>query len=112
MLKKMLLFFFGVLILLSCNNETLKKDLVTNDIIETNFPNIVIIYADDLGYGDISANGATEINTPNIDYLANNGLRFTNGYSSSATCTSRYALLTGLYPWKIKELKYLEEMHH
>ena len=108
MLKKMLLFFFGVLILLSCNNETLKKDLVTNDIIETNFPNIVIIYADDLGYGDISANGATEINTPNIDYLANNGLRFTNGYSSSATCTpSRYALLTGLYPWKNKRAKIL-----
>ena len=108
MLKKLLIVVLGVLILSTCNNKNLKKDLVTNDIIETKLPNIVIIYADDLGYGDISANGATEINTPNIDYLANNGMRFTNGYSSSATCTpSRYALLTGVYPWKNKRAKIL-----
>ena len=61
-------------------------------------PNIVVIYTDDLGYGDIGANGATEIKTPNIDRIANEGVRFTNGYASSATCTpSRYALLTGVY---------------
>lgn len=71
-------------------------------------PNIVIIYVDDLGYGDVGFNGATEIKTPNLDYLANRGARFTNGYASSATCTpSRYALLTGRYPWRKKEARIL-----
>jgi arylsulfatase A-like enzyme len=71
-------------------------------------PNVVVIYTDDLGYGDIGANGASEINTPNIDKLANGGVRFTNGYASSATCTpSRYALLTGVYPWRNKNAKIL-----
>jgi arylsulfatase A-like enzyme len=71
-------------------------------------PNIIFIYADDLGYGDLGAYGATEINTPNMDALANGGIRFTNGYATSATCTpSRYALLTGIYPWREKEAKIL-----
>nr|WP_229239845.1 arylsulfatase [Echinicola soli] len=71
-------------------------------------PNIVVIYMDDLGYGDMSAYGATEISTPNMDKLANEGVRFTNGYASSATCTpSRYALLTGMYPWRNKDAKIL-----
>ena len=71
-------------------------------------PNIIIIYTDDLGYGDVSAYGATEINTPNMDFLANNGVQFTQGYASSATCTpSRYALLTGSYPWKEKRARIL-----
>jgi len=67
-------------------------------------PNIVVIYLDDLGYGDIGANGATEIKTPNIDKLASEGVRFTNAYATSATCTpSRYAILTGVYPWRNKD---------
>jgi arylsulfatase A-like enzyme len=71
-------------------------------------PNIIIIYTDDLGYGDVSAYGATEISTPNMDFLANNGVQFTQGYASSATCTpSRYALLTGTYPWKEKRARIL-----
>jgi len=71
-------------------------------------PNIVIIYLDDLGYGDLSSYGATELNTPNIDALANEGVRFTNGYATSATCTpSRYGLLTGVYPWRNKDAKIL-----
>ncbi|KJF45705.1 sulfatase family protein [Draconibacterium sediminis] len=71
-------------------------------------PNIVIIYLDDLGYGDVSAYGAIEIQTPNIDRLANNGVMFTDGHASSATCTpSRYALLTGVYPWRNKDAKIL-----
>jgi len=75
---------------------------------ETTKPNVVVIYLDDLGYGDLSCYGATEINTPNIDALANGGVRFTNGYASSATCTpSRYALLTGVYPWRNKDAKIL-----
>jgi arylsulfatase A-like enzyme len=64
---------------------------------------VVLIYADDLGYGDVSCNGATAIRTPHVDRLAREGLRFIDGHSSSATCTpSRYALLTGEYPWRKK----------
>ena len=71
-------------------------------------PNIIFIYLDDLGYGDVSSYGATELTTPNIDFLANNGLKFTNGYATSATCTpSRYALLTGQYPWRNRNAKIL-----
>lgn len=71
-------------------------------------PNIVVIYVDDLGYGDVGFNGATEIQTPNLDKLANNGVKFTNGYATSATCTpSRYGLLTGIYPWKNKRARIL-----
>ena len=64
-------------------------------------PNVVIVYADDLGYGDISCYGATKIQTPNIDRLARQGLKFTNAYATSSTCTpSRYSLLTGQYAWR------------
>jgi len=71
-------------------------------------PNIVFIYLDDLGYGDLSCYGTTSIKTPNIDALANGGVRFTNGYATSATCTpSRYGLLTGVYPWRNKDAKIL-----
>lgn len=64
-------------------------------------PNVVIIYADDLGYGDVSAYGATQIHTPNIDALAERGIRFTNAHASASTCTpSRYSLMTGNYPFR------------
>jgi arylsulfatase A-like enzyme len=64
-------------------------------------PNVVIIYTDDLGYGDTSAYGATTIKTPNIDRLAKEGLRFTDAHSEAATCTpSRYSLLTGEYAFR------------
>jgi arylsulfatase A-like enzyme len=64
-------------------------------------PNIVLIYADDLGYGDVGCYGAKAVGTPNIDRLANEGLRFTDGHSAAATCTpSRYAMLTGEYAWR------------
>ena len=62
-------------------------------------PNIVLIFADDLGYGDLGCYGATKVQTPNIDRLARDGRRFTDAHSASAVCTpSRYALLTGEYP--------------
>ncbi|HEX6961452.1 MAG TPA: arylsulfatase [Lacipirellula sp.] len=65
-------------------------------------PNVVLIYADDLGFGDVSANGGS-IATPNIDRLAREGLRFTDAHSSAATCTpSRFALLTGQYAFRQK----------
>ncbi|MEM9365483.1 MAG: sulfatase-like hydrolase/transferase [Planctomycetota bacterium] len=62
-------------------------------------PNVVLIFVDDLGYGDVGCYGATKVQTPNIDRLASEGRRFTDAHSVSAVCTpSRYALLTGQYP--------------
>lgn len=62
-------------------------------------PNVVLIFTDDLGYGDLSCYGATKVQTPNIDRLAREGRRFTDAHSASAVCTpSRYALITGEYP--------------
>ena len=76
--------------------------------IKKNQPNVIVILADDLGYGDVSAYGSKTIQTSNIDQLANNGVCFTNGYATSATSTpSRYALLTGMYPWKNEKAKIL-----
>lgn len=77
----------------SCNqtpkNETPQK------------PNVILIYTDDLGYGDVSCYGATKVNTPNVDRLAAEGIRFTNGHCTSSTCTpSRFSLLTGKYAFR------------
>ncbi|WP_417848650.1 sulfatase family protein [Thalassoglobus sp.] len=66
-------------------------------------PNIIVIMADDLGYGDVSCNGATELTTPHIDQLAAEGMRFTSGYCSASTCTpTRYSFLTGTYAFRGK----------
>ncbi|MES2276720.1 MAG: arylsulfatase [Bacteroidota bacterium] len=66
-------------------------------------PNVIMIYTDDVGYGDISCYGAKLVQTPNIDAIAANGLRFTNAYATSATCTpSRYSLISGEYAWRKK----------
>lgn len=72
---------------------------------ETGKPDIVIILADDLGYGDVQCNNPERgrIPTPNIDRLARQGMRFTDGHSSSGVCSpSRYALLTGRYHWRTR----------
>ena len=99
MKTNLMLVILASIMLLSCN-EGDKTD-------KTN-PNVLIIYADDLGYSDVGAYGATEIKTPNIDRLAKGGVQFINGYASSATCSpSRYALLTGVYPWRNKNAKIL-----
>jgi arylsulfatase A-like enzyme len=64
-------------------------------------PNVILIYADDLGYGDLSCYGAKAIKTPNIDKLAKQGMKFSRAYSTSATCTpSRYSMLTGRYAFR------------
>ena len=71
-------------------------------------PNILLIYMDDLGYGDVSSYGVGTLSTPNIDRISENGIRFTNGYSTSATCTpSRYAILSGEYPWRNQRARIL-----
>jgi arylsulfatase A-like enzyme len=66
-------------------------------------PNIIFIYADDLGYGDVGCYGATRVHTPEIDRLAAEGLRFTNGYATASMCTpSRFSVMTGQYAWRKK----------
>ena len=70
---------------------------------EPDKPNILVIIADDLGYGDISCNGSSAVKTPNIDRLAAEGLRFTSGYCSASTCTpTRFSLLTGTYAFRVE----------
>lgn len=64
-------------------------------------PNVIVIYADDLGYGDLECYGAKNVKTPNVNNLAENGIRFTNAHAVAATSTpSRYSLLTGEYAWR------------
>jgi arylsulfatase A len=66
-------------------------------------PNIIVIMADDLGYGDVSCYGAKAVQTPAIDQLAREGVRFTSGYCTASTCTpTRYSLLTGTYAFRQK----------
>ena len=65
-------------------------------------PNIVIILADDLGYGDVSCYGATKIKTPHIDQLARDGMKFTDAHTAASVCSpSRYGLMTGRSPWRL-----------
>ncbi len=64
-------------------------------------PNVVFIYADDLGYGDLECYGAKNVQTPNVNRLAKSGILFTNAHATAATSTpSRYSMLTGEYAWR------------
>ncbi|MDZ8117046.1 sulfatase family protein [Pontiella agarivorans] len=74
---------------------------VTHTLMAAERPNVVIIYGDDVGYGDVGVYGSKLIPTPNIDRLAAEGLRFTDGHSSAATCSpSRYSMLTGEHAFR------------
>ena len=87
-----LLFTLPVVVAGSCNRSNEKES--------NKKPNIIIIYADDLGYGSLGCYGTKSVATPNIDKLASNGLRFTNAYATASVSTpSRYSLLTGEYFW-------------
>lgn len=86
----LIFFLVSILILFSCNTKK-KADQ------ETQPPNILLILADDLGYSDIGCYGS-EIQTPNLDGLAENGIRFTQFYNSARCCPSRASILTGLFP--------------
>ena len=91
-----------IVLLSSCDVSKNDKEITQSR------PNIVIIYADDLGIGDVSSYGATELQTPNIDRIAKEGIKFMNGYAASPTCTpSRYALLSGNYPFRKKNARVL-----
>ena len=86
----------GIALLTGCNQKV-QKDNGQN----SQKPNIIYIFADDLGIGDLSCYGATKVSTPHIDRLAGQGVQFTNAYATSATSTSsRFGLLTGMYPWR------------
>lgn len=79
-------------------------------------PNIILLFVDDLGYGDLSClNPDSKIQTPNIDRLASEGMAFTDAHASSALCSpSRYGLLTGRYNWRswLKSLVLQEAKPH
>lgn len=109
-LTKILKLFSIVFIISSCSNEN-KDDNTNGSSLENSQgkqPNILLIYMDDLGYGDLNVYGGVDLETPNIDNLAHGGVKFTDGYATSATCTpSRFGILTGMYPWRSKDAKIL-----
>lgn len=100
--------FLLSILLVGCNGKTKKEketvpEVQEEPIVEKNKPNVVVIYVDDLGYGDVGAYGATKVKTPNIDKIAQNGVRFTDAHCTASTCTpSRFSLLTGSYAFRNK----------
>lgn len=90
-----LLFVFALIVL-----SVIDVDVSATEIRK---PNVIVVMADDLGYGDVSCYGATVLQTPHIDRLAAQGRRFTSGYCSASTCTpTRFSLLTGTYAFRQK----------
>ncbi len=96
---KHIVFFFILLLCCSCHKKSNEQAAAMN---------VVIIYADDLGFGDVSAYDVGTLATPNFDAIAHGGICFTRGYATAATCTpSRYSLLTGEYPWRNRDARVL-----
>ena len=94
-MKRFLLFIPVILVSISCSVK--KQNQAESK------PNIIIVYVDDLGYGDVGCYGAKGVETPNIDKMAENGLRFTDAHCAASTCTpSRFSLLTGKYAFRNK----------
>jgi len=92
-MKNLALLAFIAVLFTACN-QTQKP--------QTENPNIIIVFIDDEGYGDVGCYGATGFDTPNLDQMAGKGMRFTNFYSAQAVCSaSRAGLLTGCYPNRI-----------
>ena len=86
--------------LAACNSAT-AETVQKNSTQAPQKPNVIVILADDLGYGDLKCYGAKNVETPHVDKLASEGIRFTNAHTVAATSTpSRYSLLTGDYAWR------------
>jgi len=101
LLAALLLAPLAVLHAANGNNVTPGKAASHRSDAKATQPNILVILADDLGYGDLGCYGATKVKTPNIDRLAREGMRFTAAHSPASVCTpSRYNLMTGRYCWR------------
>ncbi|GAA4237961.1 hypothetical protein GCM10022291_26580 [Postechiella marina] len=88
-------YFFTILTILCAFNFNAQNT-------DTTQPNVVLVFIDDEGYGDVGCYGATGFETPNLDQLASKGMRFTNFYSAQPVCSaSRAGILTGCYPNRI-----------
>ena len=86
--------------LAACNSAT-AETVQKNSTQDPKKPNVIVILADDLGYGDLKCYGTKNVETPHVDKLASEGIRFTNAHTVAATSTpSRYSLLTGEYAWR------------
>ncbi len=95
----------GLGILVFVTGVLQSSSLIGDEKLPAGRPNIVVIFADDLGYGDVSCYNPQrgKIPTPNIDRLASQGMMFTDAHSSSGVCSpSRYTLLTGRYHWRTR----------
>jgi arylsulfatase A len=87
-----------------CNNSNQSSA----EISSAKKPNFIIIFADDQGYQDVGCFGSPDINTPNLDRMASEGMKFTDFYSAASVCSpSRAALLTGYYPPRVSITKVL-----
>ena len=101
MTKKLFISGLITMLITGCGVDQPNKVNALDNELKEKRPNVVIFYVDDLGFGDISSYGMTATKTPNVDALANEGIRFTDAHSSAATCTpSRYSLLTGQYAFR------------
>ena len=110
---KQVLFFALLITIFSCKRDQAKKE-IKKDIEKLIKPNIIFIMADDLGYGDLSGFGSLKIQTPELDKMAAEGLKFTQFYAGSAVCTpTRVSCLTGNYPYRYNTIKHFndQEMH-
>ena len=97
-MKSVLILGAAAALLASCTAQPKKEN---SSVEEIQKPNVIFLVADDIGFGDFSCNGATEISTPNVDKLASQGVRFTDAHAVAATSTpSRYSLFTGHYAWR------------
>lgn len=107
MKTKYFLFIIAFLTFIGCKTETSNTNIF-------NQPNIILLLADDLGYGDLSCYNSYKIKTPNIDKMATEGIRFTQFYAGSAVCTpTRVSVLTGRYPLRFNVSHHFndQEMH-
>ncbi len=92
-----------ILVFMICSvaMQGLSAQKQTTDKTIGNKPNIIVILADDIGYGSIGSYGATKVKTPNIDRISKEGIRFTDANTPSSVCMpTRYSLMTGEYPWR------------